>query len=215
MKRYEGLFLFDNSAAHEWPAVEQEVRRLCDRIGSELQVCLKFDERRLAFEIKGRKRGTYVLTYFDAAPERIVDLERDARLSEMILRALVLRTDKVSAERIAELKAWPADTPLTPVSGDGRRHYDEPRGRREPPPTRRPEKPPETKAETAQAPSETAAETPTPESAAAAPDIAATVPDTAPAAPEDTPAPAEPAADLPAAPDDAPAEHTDDTREEI
>jgi len=211
VKRYEGLFLFDNSVAHEWPAVEQEVRRLCDRIGGELQVCLKFDERKLAFDIKGRKRGTYVLTYFDAAPERIVDLERDARLSEMILRTLVLRTDKVSAERIAELKAWPADTPLTPVSGDGRRHYDEPRGRREPPPTRRPETPPETTAKTAQAPSETIAEMPTPESAAAAPDIAATVPDTAPA---DTPASAEPAADLPAAPDDAPVENTNDAKEE-
>ncbi len=208
MRRYEGLFLFDNSVAHEWPAVEQEVRRLCDRIGGELQACLKFDERKLAFEIKGRKRGTYVLTYFDAAPERIGDLERDARLSEMILRAMVLRTDKVSAERIAELKAWPADTPLTPVSGDGRRHYDEPRGRREPPPTRRPETPPETTAKTAQAPSETAAETPTPESAAAAADTVATVPDTAPA---DA---AEPAAGLPAAPDDTPVESTNDTKEE-
>jgi small subunit ribosomal protein S6 len=205
VKRYEGFFLFDNSVAHEWPAVEQEVRRLCDRIGGELQVCLKFDERKLAFEIKGRKRGTYVLTYFDAAPERIVDLERDARLSEMILRALVLRADKVSAERIAELQAWPADTPLTPVSGDGRRHYDEPRGRREATPTKQEEVPRETRAET---PGETATETLTPESATPTPDIV-------PTASEDTPASAEPAVDLPTGPDDAPAEHTDDTREEI
>ena len=208
MKRYEGFFLFDNSVAHEWPAVEQEVRRLCDRIGGELQVCLKFDERKLAFDIKGRKRGTYVLTYFDAAPERIGDLERDARLSEMILRALVLRTDKVSAERIAELKAWPADTPLRPVSGDGRRHYDEPRGRREPPSTRRQETPPETMAETAQAPSETTAETPTPESATRAPDLA-------PMTPDDAPMSAERATDLPAVPDDTPTEYTNDTEEEI
>jgi ribosomal protein S6 len=208
VKRYEGLFLFDNSAAHEWPAVEQEVRRLFDRIGGELLVCLKFDERKLAFDIKGRKRGTYVLTYFDAAPERIGDLERDARLSEMILRALVLRTDKVSAERIAELKAWPADTPLTPVSGDGRRHYDESRGRREPPPARRQETPPETKAETAQAPSDAAVETPTPESATRAPD-------TVPTAPEDAPKSTERTTDLPAVPDDTPAEHANDTEEEI
>jgi small subunit ribosomal protein S6 len=205
VKRYEGFFLFDNSVAHEWPAVEQEVRRLCDRIGGELQVCLKFDERKLAFEIKGRKRGTYVLTYFDAAPERIVDLERDARLSEMILRALVLRADKVSAERIAELQAWPADTPLTPVSGDGRRHYDEPRGRREPS-AKQQERPADARAEAAQAPSEAGAETVTPE-VAAGEGIAATPPD-------DTPRAAEPAADLPATSHDAPSEHADDAEEE-
>ena len=131
MKRYEGLFLFDNTVAHEWPAVEKEVRRLCERAGGQLQVCVKYDERKLAYEIKGRKRGTYVLTYFEAAPERIVDLERDARLSETVLRMLVLRADKISEERLAELKAWPAETPLTPGGGDGRRGYDEPRGRRE------------------------------------------------------------------------------------
>jgi small subunit ribosomal protein S6 len=133
VRRYEGFFLFDNTVAHEWPAVEQEVRRLCDRIGGQLQVCLKYDERKLAYEIRGRKRGMYVLAYFDAQPERIVDLERDAGLSEMVLRLLVLRGDKVSDERIAELKAHPADAPLAPSGGDGRRGYhDEPRGRREP-----------------------------------------------------------------------------------
>lgn len=129
MRRYEAMFLFDNTVGFDWPAVEQEVRRLCGRIGAELHVCVKFDERKLAYEINGRKRGTYVLTYFDAPPEKIGELERDARLSESILRMLVLRNDSVSAERLAELKAWPADKPLAPL-GDGRRE-DRGEGRRE------------------------------------------------------------------------------------
>lgn len=120
MKCYEAMFLFDNNAAHEWPAVEAEVQRLCGRIGAELQVCLKFDERKLAYEIDGRKRGTYVLTYFNAPPERITDLERDARLSDTILRAMVLRANP-SEEEIAKLQEHPADKPLTPFSNDSRR----------------------------------------------------------------------------------------------
>jgi small subunit ribosomal protein S6 len=158
VKRYEGFFLFDNTVAHEWPGVEQEVRRLCDRIGGQLQVCVKFDERKLAFEIKGRKRGTYVLTYFDAAPERIVDLERDAGLSEMILRTLVLRADKVTEERVAELQALPADTPLVPGGGDGRRYHDDYRGRRDTPGDRQRRGPAEASPEPAEKPRETAAE---------------------------------------------------------
>lgn len=130
MKRYEGMFLFDSSVARDWAAIEQEVHRLCDRISAELLVCVKFDERKLAYEIKRRKRGMFVLTYFEAAPERISDLERDARLSESVLRLLVLRADQVPEEKINELKIWPAETPLQPLSGDGRRHDDYDRGDR-------------------------------------------------------------------------------------
>lgn len=122
MNRYEGMFLFDNSAARDWPAMEQEVRRLVERVDAELQTCVKYDERKLAFEIGRRKRGTYVLTYFDCAPERIPELERDSRLSELVLRLLVLRQE-VSEARLAELKAWPVDTSLQPAS-DSRRHDD-------------------------------------------------------------------------------------------
>lgn len=164
MKRYEGMFLFDNSVAHEWATIEAEVRRLCDRIDAQLQVCVKYDERKLAYEIQRRKRGTFVLTYFDAPAERIADMERDARLSESILRLLVLRADKVPAERIAELQAHPAETPLSPGGGEGRRHYydDRPRRDRDRPPRGRDgareeaRKPEETgeKAETADKPAE-------------------------------------------------------------
>ena len=133
MKRYEGMFLFDNAAVHEWSDMEAEVRRLFERIGAEPLVCVKFDERKLAYEIKGRKRGTYVLTYFDADPERITDLERDAQLSELLLRILVLRADKLTEERLAELKAHAPEQPLQPMSSEGRRGEAGGRGRSESP----------------------------------------------------------------------------------
>lgn len=121
MKRYEAMFLFDNSTVHEWSEIEAEVRRLFDRIEAQPLVILKYDERKLAYEIKGRKRGTYVLSYFDANPLRIGDMERDVRLSDLILRALVLRIDKLSAEKLAELQARRPDQPLSPLTSEGRR----------------------------------------------------------------------------------------------
>lgn len=134
MKRYEVMFLFDTAAVRDWAGIEEEVRRLCERIGAQLLVCVKYDERKLAYEIARRKRGTYVLTYMDAPVERIGDLERDVRLSEVILRALVLRADKLTEEKLAELRAHPAETPLSPMTGDGRRHEDDrrPHDRRPP-----------------------------------------------------------------------------------
>ncbi len=121
MKRYEAMFLFDNATMHQWSEMEGEVKRLFERIEAKPLVCVKFDERKLAYEIRGRKRGTYVLTYFEADPQRIADLERDARLSEAILRVLVLRAEKLSEEKLAQLQAHPAEQPIQPSSSEGRR----------------------------------------------------------------------------------------------
>ena len=50
--------------------------------------------------ILGRKRGLYVLTYFKASGTSITGLERDAKLSDSILRILVVRADGISRERM-------------------------------------------------------------------------------------------------------------------
>lgn len=99
MNQYEGMFLFDPTFAATFENCEQEIRRLMDRIGAELLFCKLWDERRLAFRIKGRKRGAYVLTYFKCDPSKIAELEGDARLSEQLLRLLVLRAEGYGEEQ--------------------------------------------------------------------------------------------------------------------
>lgn len=98
MNQYEGMYLFDPTFGASWENCEGEVRRLMARAGAEILLCRKWDEKRLAFPVKGRKRGVYVLTYFKAAPEKITPLERDAHLSENVLRLLVLRADDATPE---------------------------------------------------------------------------------------------------------------------
>jgi ribosomal protein S6 len=108
------------------------VQRLLGRIEAQLEVCVKFDERKLAYEIAGSKRGTYVLVYFQSRPEKITQLEHDAKLTESILRLLVLKADKVTDQRIAELKAHPAEQPLVPLAAESRRDRGGDRGGRPP-----------------------------------------------------------------------------------
>lgn len=98
MNQYEAMFLFDPTFGASFENCEAEVRRLMERAEAELLFCRKWDERRLAFRIQGRKRGVYVLTYFKTDPAKIAGLERDARLAEDILRVLVLRADGVTPE---------------------------------------------------------------------------------------------------------------------
>ena len=98
MNTYEAMFLFDPSYATDFARVEQEVDRLMGRAGAQVIMSQKWDERKLAYPIKGRKRGCYVLTFFRAEPDKITGVERDAQLSEPILRLLILRADHMTEE---------------------------------------------------------------------------------------------------------------------
>jgi small subunit ribosomal protein S6 len=60
----------------------------------------KWDERRLAYEVRGQKRGLYILAYFKAPGAQLSHIERDCNLSEKILRAMILRADHLSDEQM-------------------------------------------------------------------------------------------------------------------
>jgi small subunit ribosomal protein S6 len=94
------MFIFNPALASDYQQVEQEVNRLMQRAGAEVLMSRKWDERKLAFEIKGAKRGLYHLTFFKAPTNKIVGLERDVRISETVLRALILEADYMDEERM-------------------------------------------------------------------------------------------------------------------
>jgi small subunit ribosomal protein S6 len=99
---YEGMFLFAHSMAANLQEASDHVKELLDRAGAEIISFRKWDERRLAFEIKGNKRGVYFLAYFKALPDSLAGLERDCNLSEKVLRAMWTRAEHITAEEIAE-----------------------------------------------------------------------------------------------------------------
>ena len=97
---YEGMFLFPQTATADMGAAVAHIESILERAGAEIVSVCKWDERRLAYDIKGNKRGLYFLTYFKADRSRIAGIERDCNLSEQLLRAMVVRADQVPAEEI-------------------------------------------------------------------------------------------------------------------
>lgn len=101
-RMYEGLFLVDSGeAAAGWQAVTGAVERILGRSEADVVSMRKWDERRLAYDIGKKSRGTYILVYFNCDASRLGAIERDVQLSETIMRVMILRTDKMSAEDIA------------------------------------------------------------------------------------------------------------------
>lgn len=108
MKLYEGLFLVDSAdAAADWAGTVSAVEKVLSRADAEVVSLKKWDERKLAYDLKGRGRGTYLLAYFKCEPGKITSIERDVQLSEQILRIMILVTERMSEEDIAR------DTPAT------------------------------------------------------------------------------------------------------
>ena len=97
---YEGLFLFPQSAASDLQGSADHVLELLNRAAAEIISFRKWDERRLAYEIMGNKRGLFFLAYFKARGSAMPGLERDCNLSERLLRAMITRADHLPAEVI-------------------------------------------------------------------------------------------------------------------
>lgn len=98
-KTYEGMFLLD-AGDPDFHAVSEPVRAILERREAKVLALNPWDERRLAYIIQGRKRGLYVLAYFEVDPQQVVEIEHDCRLDERILRAMIIRRDKLSEETI-------------------------------------------------------------------------------------------------------------------
>jgi small subunit ribosomal protein S6 len=88
------MFLFDtNKVAGDVPAAAKQIHAILERNAAEVLASRPWDERRLAYPIKGHKKGLYYLVYFRTDAKTLINIERDVALNEMILRSLVLRVD--------------------------------------------------------------------------------------------------------------------------
>jgi len=107
-KLYEAMFLVDSiQAASDWDGIIGAIETILKRAQAEIVSMKKWDERRLAYEIKKKSRGTYILCYFKADGQKISAIERDVKLTERIMRVLILSSEAMSQEDVD--KATPAE----------------------------------------------------------------------------------------------------------
>lgn len=100
--QYEAMFLIGQSQTGDLGAIIHHIDEIMQRGHASVVAMKKWDERRLAYEIKGQKRGLYILVYFKAPGDSLSHIERDCNLSEKILRAMIIRADHLTED---EMKA--------------------------------------------------------------------------------------------------------------
>jgi len=109
-KLYEAMFLVDSAlAGSDWDGVLATIKTILQRAEAEIVELRKWADRKLLYEIDHKTKGTYILCYFKADGKKIRDIERDVRLSERIMRALILNAEKQT------LEAGQKDTSMMPA----------------------------------------------------------------------------------------------------
>src|SRR5574341_715403 len=93
---YEGLFLIDNAyASTEWDNVVKHIHDILQKNEAEILKTEKWGEKKLAYKIKGHKRGTYLLVHFNAKNTAIAPVKRDFQLSDYLIRFLIVKDNKI------------------------------------------------------------------------------------------------------------------------
>jgi small subunit ribosomal protein S6 len=91
---YECLFLLDSTkTAGNIDSAKGQLHAGLEKYGAEILASRPWDDRRLAYPIKGHKKGQYYLIFFKCDSLKMTEMEHDFRLSELILRHMVIHID--------------------------------------------------------------------------------------------------------------------------
>lgn len=117
------MVLLDNREVRKgWQPLKDAVTGLFTKHGAKILSSRRWDERRLAYPIKGQHRGTYLLVYFSADTQHLSGIRRDLQFNESLLRSLMVDCPEVpqtayEPEADFDVNAIPADdAPAAPAA---------------------------------------------------------------------------------------------------
>ena len=94
MPQYEVILVLDPALSDE--AVDGEtnqVRELLGRIHGTVQDVQKWGKKRLAYEVRRRREGHYVLLKVEGPPGLAAEVDRHGRVTETLLKVMTVRAD--------------------------------------------------------------------------------------------------------------------------
>ena len=100
---YEGMFILDsNRYARDAAGTVAQIPSTVEQLGGKMLASRLWEERRLAYPIKGHRKGTYWLTYFRLEGDQLTNLSRQFQLNEAIIRNLVLKIEPRIADAMVQ-----------------------------------------------------------------------------------------------------------------
>jgi small subunit ribosomal protein S6 len=123
MTVYETICIVKTSVSDdELSTLIAKIRGVIEKHGGEVLKVENWGKKKLAYEVRKEKKGTYVLQRFRGPGSVIAELERQYRVEDTIIKFLTVTCDaKLLAEEMAresaaaQAAAVPAPEPMTPA----------------------------------------------------------------------------------------------------
>lgn len=93
MRKYEAVFIFLPNEEEKRVQVLERLKSIIESEGTITNID-EWGTRKLAYLIDDIGEGYYVLVNFEGTPETIKELDRVARISDSIMRHMIIREDE-------------------------------------------------------------------------------------------------------------------------
>jgi len=95
LRAYETTYILDPALSEEeQTALIERFQELVKRQGGQVEGINKWEKRRLAYEINRKREGIYVIMNFRAELPVKTELDRVLKLSDGVIRHIIVRTDE-------------------------------------------------------------------------------------------------------------------------
>jgi len=101
---YETLYMLDSTRfAAEGEAIKTQLHATLERYGGEILVSRMWDDRKLLYPIRKQKKATFYIIYYKLESTKQIEIERDYRINENVLRLLTSHIDPKWADTMLEI----------------------------------------------------------------------------------------------------------------
>lgn len=123
MQKYELLYIVPTQFADtEIDGLREKMAKTIEQTGAKVTRNESLGKIKLAYPIKHQRHGTYVLVHFEAEPSVIAGLDRTLRLSDEVLRHIIVDLAPGSEKKEFQITSYVA--PLSEEARETRRPTD-------------------------------------------------------------------------------------------
>ena len=101
MNHYELMVIYSpNLTEDEQRQQFQQVEELLKHENARINLVDHWGKRKLAYLVKKQRQGIYDWFYFELDPSRIAEIDRKLKMSEVILRFMIIKMEKLQVQNL-------------------------------------------------------------------------------------------------------------------
>jgi small subunit ribosomal protein S6 len=103
LQLYESIFIIRPSILDEDAAkIIEKIKGVLEKSGASILKAENWGKKKLAYEVKRERKGTYVYLNFRSRGDAVAELERSYRLEDSVMKFLTVRLDQEPSKPASE-----------------------------------------------------------------------------------------------------------------